>query len=68
MPPTGLEPTIPASVLPQTYASDRAATGQYTASSNVRRNITYHNCRVSKPHGSEMCHFFECILPRQKTS
>ena len=27
MPPAGFEPTIPASELPHTYASDRAATG-----------------------------------------
>jgi hypothetical protein len=27
MPPVGLEPTIPASARPQTYALDRAATG-----------------------------------------
>jgi hypothetical protein len=66
--PAGFEHTIPASVRPQTHASDRAATGQYTASLNLQQNITDYNWRVSKRHGREMCNFFECILPRQKTS
>jgi hypothetical protein len=56
--PAGFEPTIPANERPQTYASDRAATGQYISSSNVQQYNTDRNWQVRKPRGRVMCHCF----------
>jgi len=42
MPPVGFEPTIPASERPQTYALDRAATGNGRTKIYVTKNKDLH--------------------------
>jgi len=47
MPPTGLEPTIPAGEWPQTHALDRAATGTGTKALQYVANLLAHSDEYS---------------------
>ena len=55
MPPAGFEPTISAGERPQTYATDRAATGTGFCWFTLHNYITMHRTKHIKSHSYKTC-------------